>query len=535
MAESAGVGAAVRLGNALWSGLAAFARPELANMATDGSLQPDVRAAAAHELAAWHLDRGELDDADRWYGQLDTDLIEHAVVVACIDNRLGRLEAATARLDDWVQRRPADPHLRLHLANQFTGTPDADQRRNQLFNGVLVAGGVAPIAAWRIETGALVLDVDPAVLVATEDGPLVTVIMPAFDAATTIANSLASVQAQTHRRLQIIVVDDASSDGTADVVRQLAAADDRIVLVRAERNGGAYAARNLALRRADGAFVTVHDADDWMHPQRIARQVEHLEQHAEVPGNATHWVRVDRNLGFHPHGRHPYKVVGKSTASLMVRRELFGVIGPWDEVARGAADFELLKRLEARFGPVQHLSRHLPLAVSLRAPGSLTGSSATGIGSLWHVNGVRRQYLDGFTAWHRERSFPAGLPFDPWSSARRFQVPSLLSGAPAHSEIGVVVAADLSAASPMVTAALARLSGVGAGDRSVALLHEPNSLEALDHPLDPAVIDVLTDGRTRLLSSGETVRCRELIRLGSGVIGGRLDGRPDVVVDPMVG
>lgn len=529
------MGVAVSLGNALWFGLAAFARPELANMAADGSLEPAVRAAAAHELAAWHLERGEPDDADRWYGELDTDLIEHAVVAACIDNRLGRLDVATARLDTWVQRRPADPHLRLHLANQFAGTPDAEQRRNQLFNDVLVAGGVAPIAAWRIETGPLVLDVDPVALVAGDDGPLVTVIMPAFDAAATIADSLGSVQAQTHRRLQIIVVDDASTDGTAEVVGELAAADDRIVLVRAERNGGAYAARNLALRRADGAFVTVHDADDWMHPQRIVRQVEHLQQHPDVPANVSHLVRVDRNLGFCPHGRHPYRIVGKSIASLMARRELFGVIGPWDEVARGAADFELLKRLEARFGPVHNLSRHLPLAVSLRAPGSLTGSSATGIGSLWHVNGVRRQYLDAFTAWHREDNFPSNLPFDPWSSSRRFQVPSLLSGAPAHSETGVVVAADLSAASPMVTAVLARLSEAGAGERSVALLHEPNSLEALDRPLDPAVIDVLTDGRTRLLSSGETVRCRELIRLGSGVIGGRLDGRPDVVVDPMVG
>lgn len=537
-----------RLGDALWAGLAAHARPELVALANDPSGGPAVRSAAAHELAVWHLQRGELALADEWYGRLDPAVVEHAVVAACIDGGLGRHDAARVRLTDWATRRPGDPHLRLHLANQFAAAPDAHEHRIAQFNAVLTAGGAMPISSWG--DGTLQLTCAPpgsppaaGSSAGSGSGALVSVIVPAFDAAATIALALASVQAQTHRDLQIIVVDDASTDGTVEVVRRLATGDERIELVRADRNRGAYACRNMALERARGRFVTVHDADDWVHPERIARQVADLERHPGAPANATYWVRVDRDLVFRPADRHPYKLVGKSTASLMVRRELFGVIGRWDEMARGAADFELLKRLEARFGPVRHLDRHLPLAVSLRAPGSLTGDSATGIASLWHLNGARRQYLEAFTAWHRSDGFPGELPFDPWAPSRPFAVPRLLMSAPpsaagrtgsqaaAAGTVDLVLAADLTVGAASIEQVVRNARAAALVGRTVALLHEPASIEALDRQLDPAVRQLLADATARLVSSGETVRCRSLERLGQGVPGGRVDPAPDVVAD----
>ena len=190
------------------------------------------------------------------------------------------------------------------------------------------------------------------------------------------------------------------------------------------------------------AFVTVHDADDWAHPERIERQVRHLEDHPTVPADATHWVRADADMIFQPYGRHPYKIVGKSVASLMIRRELFEVVGPWDGEMRAAADSEMMKRLETRFGAVHHLSRHFPLAVSLRTTSSLTGSSATGLQSRWHVNGARHQYVEAFTTWNRDDDFPASLPFDPRTGARPFPVPALLVGGSADTAVDVVVTAN---------------------------------------------------------------------------------------------
>ena len=84
------------------------------------------------------------------------------------------------------------------------------------------------------------------------DGPLVTVIVPAFNAASTIANALTSLLAQSWRNLEIIVVDDASTDHTAEVVESIH--DQRITLLRQPTNLGAYAARNRALAAASGDY-----------------------------------------------------------------------------------------------------------------------------------------------------------------------------------------------------------------------------------------------------------------------------------------
>lgn len=102
--------------------------------------------------------------------------------------------------------------------------------------------------------------------------PEVSVIIPAYCAEGTIGNAIASSQRQTLRDIEIIVVDDASPDGTADEVLRLAAADPRIVLRRAERNHGPGAARNLGFENARGKWIALLDADDTYLPERL----EHL-------------------------------------------------------------------------------------------------------------------------------------------------------------------------------------------------------------------------------------------------------------------
>lgn len=96
---------------------------------------------------------------------------------------------------------------------------------------------------------------------------LVTVYIAAFDAERYIGDAIRSCLHQTHEDLEIIVVDDASSDSTAEVVRALN--DDRVRLVRSPVNLGPGPARNLALDRARGGYVTPMDADDIMHPARV--------------------------------------------------------------------------------------------------------------------------------------------------------------------------------------------------------------------------------------------------------------------------
>ena len=99
----------------------------------------------------------------------------------------------------------------------------------------------------------------------------VSVVIPAHDAEATIAASIASVLAQTEPAIEAIVVDDASTDRTPDLVAAIAARDARVRLIRSFLNRGPGGARNLALDAAGGEWVAWLDADDTFLPERLAR------------------------------------------------------------------------------------------------------------------------------------------------------------------------------------------------------------------------------------------------------------------------
>lgn len=101
---------------------------------------------------------------------------------------------------------------------------------------------------------------------------LVSVVVPAYNAAATIGETLESVSAQTYPDLEIIVVDDGSTDGTPELVLSHRARDPRVTLLR-QRNAGVAAARNAGLATARGAYVAPIDADDLWRPDKIRRQV----------------------------------------------------------------------------------------------------------------------------------------------------------------------------------------------------------------------------------------------------------------------
>jgi glycosyltransferase involved in cell wall biosynthesis len=106
---------------------------------------------------------------------------------------------------------------------------------------------------------------------------LVSVIVPAFNAATYIRQTLDSVLQQTYREIEVIIVDDGSSDSTARIVEEFAARDSRFQLVR-QTNAGVGAARNTAIERARGKYLAPLDADDLWSPQKLATQVACMEQ-----------------------------------------------------------------------------------------------------------------------------------------------------------------------------------------------------------------------------------------------------------------
>jgi len=108
---------------------------------------------------------------------------------------------------------------------------------------------------------------------------LVSIVVPAYNAAQYIGATLNSVLAQTYTHFEVLVVDDRSTDKTRDVVAEFAALDPRIRLIALERNfGGPAGPRNVGVRAAAGRWVAFLDADDIWHPDKLRLQIETLER-----------------------------------------------------------------------------------------------------------------------------------------------------------------------------------------------------------------------------------------------------------------
>lgn len=106
---------------------------------------------------------------------------------------------------------------------------------------------------------------------------VVSVIIPAYNTADYIAQAIDSALNQTLQNIEVIVVDDASSDNTVEIVQSFS--DPRLKLLVNERNLGAGGARNRALNAATGKWVAVLDSDDWFAAERLERLVELAETH----------------------------------------------------------------------------------------------------------------------------------------------------------------------------------------------------------------------------------------------------------------
>jgi glycosyltransferase involved in cell wall biosynthesis len=249
-----------------------------------------------------------------------------------------------------------------------------------------------------------------------EDGPLVTVLMSAYNSASTLHRAARSILNQTWRNLELIITDDVSTDDTASVAAALMQEDSRIKVRHNSRNVGPYVSRNTALAIAKGEYITCHDADDIAHPGRIACQMNALAATPACAGNISNWIRVERSGRIIPTSFTSF--VQEDYSALLVRREVFDAIGYWDSV-RTTADSEYRERIKRRFGKPaeQHIRQILSLGQSCST--TLTGAAATESSWLNYSQG-RMRYRRLYKAWHKSTSpallympFPAELrPFE---------------------------------------------------------------------------------------------------------------------------
>ena len=364
------------------------------------------------------------------------------------------------------------------------------------------------------------------------DGPLVTVLVPVFNGEQWLPTALDGLAKQTWRNLEILVIDDKSTDGTRELVKRWAKADNRFKLIEQSVNGGSYKARNTGLEQAKGEFVTVHDADDWSHPAKIELQVRHLQANPNVVGNMSPGVRVEHErFHFYPVGGHTYD--RRNLSSMMFRRaKIAAEIGFWDEVRFGA-DSEFYERLQAKFGKKSVADiKAGPLSFTRLHGASLTGggysSTATGI------NGIRRYYTDAFVDWHRDiRAGKSSAKLGRGSQGRPFSVPLLLTKRDAAlPKFDLVIHGDFGDQSPDLDFVLAAIKKAkNASGSRLALIHRTTNTLRPSEVLEPRVRAALDFEAVTLLLPGDTAKAKHIVVRHPELLASLPSRRPRLVAD----
>ncbi len=235
--------------------------------------------------------------------------------------------------------------------------------------------------------------------------PLVSVIIPTYNRAPLVLRAVRSVLAQDYPRLEVIVVDDGSTDGTAELLES--EVGDEIRVIR-QANAGVSTARNTGLATAKGDILGFLDSDDQWLPTKTTRQVDYLARHPEVGMVVCDYnivdeqgdliVRCRRRKQYGPDGwvlpnvvRNPILV----PSTILLRRSVYLDVGGFDPDLRTAEDLDLHLRISAshQIGVVDEA-----LVTYLRGAGSLSDDVSSYSD---YVFVVRR-----FVAGHRDRLSP---------------------------------------------------------------------------------------------------------------------------------
>lgn len=165
----------------------------------------------------------------------------------------------------------------------------------------------------------------------TNETPVISILMAAYNAEKTIEQAIASVTAQSFCAFELIVIDDCSVDRTREIVTNLQKSDSRIRLVQQEKNRGVSAARKRGLEEAQGEWIAILDSDDLWEPQKLEKQLDlSRKTNAQLIFTASGFIDEDGNRidwTLHAPERLSYRRLLKqnlvSNSSVLVKKDLY--------------------------------------------------------------------------------------------------------------------------------------------------------------------------------------------------------------------
>ena len=191
------------------------------------------------------------------------------------------------------------------------------------------------------------------------EAPLVTILLATRDGSRFLPEALQGIDAQSYRPLELVAVDDGSTDSTGDILHAFADGRSWVRLLRAEGVGPARA-RAIAFETSRGSLIAIHDDDDWSRPDRIERQVAYLAAHPDVGVvGSTAEIIDEKGATLAPYRvpleeREIRRVLRRAppfvNGSVLMRREAYEEAGGFRAPFRCAEDYDLWLRIPDRFG-----------------------------------------------------------------------------------------------------------------------------------------------------------------------------------------
>lgn len=225
----------------------------------------------------------------------------------------------------------------------------------------------------------------------------VSVIVTAYNAESTLKGCVESLLSQTWNNVEVIIVNDASTDSTLRIAQQLKESDTRVELIDLSKNVGTFAAKSIAALYVKGDFLTCQDSDDWAHPNKIQEQVMPLINNADLIATTSYWLRMDEEGVYH--SRHFYPFLRQNPASPMFRFEQVKEdIGLW-HIVRTGADSEFFERLKLYYGKDKIQVVKKPLTIASHRENSLMTSQQYGAYNRTSMLN-RLDYWEAWRKWH---------------------------------------------------------------------------------------------------------------------------------------
>ncbi|SFB27354.1 Glycosyl transferase family 2 [Lentibacillus halodurans] len=494
-----------------------------------------MKRLAAWELTQWYANQYKKAGARQALdylpavidGETDQDQLRRAAIIKAECHDILDQPNEGKQIIDEALRSQQHPDLYLAYAN----LEETIEARTKWINKAMEVYNLQPVF-FQTDHDSVVYDdlktkpMDRKI----ENGPKVSVILPAYNAEDGIATAIESILTQTWQNIELLVVDDCSTDQTKDIVRAYMKQDTRITLLSTPGNSGPYVARNIALEAASGEYVTINDSDDWSHTEKIEIQANHLQINKKVIANTSEHARLTEELKLYRRGM-PGRYIFSNMSSIMFRRKpVLKKVGYWDSV-RFAADGEFKRRLIKVFGKARYVDLTSgPLSLPRQSVVSLTGSSAFGYNG--YFKGVRKEYVDSLEHHHnradtlyypypqKERPFPVPEPMWPnreeKPSGRRF--------------FDVIMAADFRMADEHEKI-LQTINSLPAANKRIGFIQMYHYNLAFDQEINSLIRELLDGDRLQMLVYGEKVSTNRLIVMDPAVLEDWQQYIPDIAAD----